>query len=296
MKKRYSKLSARDYEILFFLWRWKLTTTSVIEYRFYPLSKGLAAYYRMWRLERAGFVVSQCTTDRRHTFWTLSTKGFSVIRDELPPLVEEGYKSENMKHDLIVQSVHLGNWLRHEPSNKKLFTEQELRRIDKNSYPEWVPKTLLHRPDGYWHIDDGKPGRLIGLEIELSQKKLDEYRRVADFYRLDTRAEQVIWIVKSEACMRSIQNKINQCLKHNENVHGFILMSDFLKRHWQTTIVIGKNQGKSVEEILLSTTEEDATTPQQGRNELCWKRFFDTRKMPIKTPLERTVENKFFIN
>lgn len=97
--------------------------------------------------------------------------------------MEVGYKSENKEHDFWVTAIHLGDWLYQIPIGSALCSEQQLRRLHRDHYPEWVPKSTDHRPDGWWNINCGRPNNksLIALEVELSRKspiKIPNCRRV----------------------------------------------------------------------------------------------------------------------
>lgn len=282
-------VSSKDYEILLFLWRWKIATTRVIEAKFYPQSKGTGAYFRLWRLERAGFVRSKCSVERKHSFWILTDKGFSSIKSELGVLVEEGYNSENFKHDLFVAAAHLGEFMLDSPEGVALCSEQELRRLAVESLPSWAPKSKIHRPDGYWHISSANTKRLLALEVELSQKHLELYENIARYYLEDTEVNQVIWIVKKPQQAQSIHERIASTIRSNPNIHSFILLADFVVAHWQAKVTIGKSSGSSIADLL-------ALVPQQSRKTPCGQLFFDTRKIPINSVTKRNLETLTFVN
>lgn len=289
MKKSKVSLSPLDYQILEFLWRWKLATTRMIEMKFYPESKGLAAYFRLWRLARAGIVAAKSDADYRHNYWVLTTAGFAAVKSELPPLIEEGFKSENLKHDFLVAAAHLGNWLVAKPDGVQLFSEQELRRVDPKSYPRWVPNSQIHRPDGYWHVSAGEKSKTLALELELSQKSLENYESVAQFYLEDTNVDQIIWIVKKPSFASSIHKRITDTISGRTNRHSFILLDDFLHSIWQSKVLIGKDAGNTMESILAKVLQD----PRKGP---CNLEILDTRKYQIKSAPKQNLETLKFVN
>ncbi len=130
---RLNTMTAR--KILHFLWRWKVATTAGLWKRFYPSLTLAAVYYRLWRMERAGLL--DCKTNSGlDYFWMLSKKGFEAIKQELPPLAEAGYRSEHWGHDLITSAIHLGDGLFNSIAGLEYWTEQELRRLDPEFYPD----------------------------------------------------------------------------------------------------------------------------------------------------------------
>src|SRR5439155_660448 len=145
-----------------------------------------------------GFIKIVPNEDRTGGVWTLSKNGFDAIRWTLPEkLKEEGFASEHIKHDLLVLSAHLGDWILGLPNNVQLVTEQVLRRVLDDQLPNCI-SVSGHRPDGYWIIQttDPKNPRVIALEVERSTKKPDDYRLAGDFYAERKEIESIIWIIQ----------------------------------------------------------------------------------------------------
>lgn len=282
-------LSIRDYEILQFLWKWKVATTSMISTKFYGQSLGELAYRRLFKLKKGGFVTLATTRDGAHHFWVLDEEGFAVIKSSLPPLIAEGYRSENLKHDILVVAAHLGDWLTVNSPDVATWSEQELRRVDPQSYPDGINKYAVHRPDGYWLIRNGDTVRAIALEMELTQKQSDAYADIICYYLDDENAEQVVWIVKTRATMKIIQRRIKDVIHDGHNIHSFIMLDDFLLSRWQTKVVSGKDTGKKLSELLCSKPSQ----PLQNRE---GEPFFDTRKKPMKSPHKLNLATLTFVD
>ena len=265
-------LSERDEDLLMFLWRWKLATTRNLALAFYAGKSFRAAYIRLWRLERAGWLSSFTAPNGRDHFWTLTDSAFTqIVRPKLSGLIQNGYKSEAMDHDFLVNAIHLGKWVMGMPENVSLFTEQELRRLDPELYPEWVPQSQIHRPDGYTLIADGQESRFMAIEVELSQKKLEIYENVARFYFEDTRVTDVVWVVERQAQARSIKSRIDATIGNQRPNHSFILLDDLRKHHWLATIGLGNHNGLTFENVI-------GIRPENRRNHDSKIAFFDTRK------------------
>lgn len=274
--------------ILSFLWQWKLATTATLAKKFYTHSSVEACYKRLQRLEKGRYVQSLVSRNGKGFVWALEKKGFQYLKDDLPELAEEGYLSESPGHDLIVLAAQLGCWIDGVPSGWQLFTEQQLRRFTKESYPEWVPRSKIHRPDGYWYYSNGSDSRLLAVEVELNQKALVDYETVGRFYRLDTKANQVIWITGKRANPSSIQEAILKSIKPKENIHSFISLDDFLKHHWQSKICIGKDTGKTFAEALVQS-------PSNPFPHVDKSHFYDIRKFPRKSVTNQNIEtHRFF--
>lgn len=284
------KLSVRDEEILFFLWRWKIATTRNLALRFYSDKSFRAAYVSLWRLERAGWLSSHTTANRRDHFWTLTDQSYyQLVKPRLPGLIQDGYRSEYVEHDFVVNALHLGDFIVAQPAHVSLFTEQELRRFDPEFYPAWVPQSKIHRPDGYSLVSDGNEKRMVAFEIELSQKKLEIYENVGRFYFEDTKVTDVLWMVGTLMQAKRILQRIESAIGPRSHVHSFVLLSDFRKHQWQSSIVIGKNKGIPIAKIVGICAES-------SRNHDSKIDFFDTRKSLRKSTQNKKPESRVRLN
>ena len=239
----------RDIPILLFLWKWKLSTTAALYLKFFGACTPKRAYNRLSELKRGGFVEAKSLENRDKTAWVLTKKGFLAIREELAPLREQGFASEHMAHDLVVSAVHQGDWFYRIPENREILTEQEVRRLSFDEFPAWAPRTDLHRPDGYWHIRDGENSITVALEVELNQKKLSNYSRATEFYSYYKNINCVLWVVPSVGKAQSILREMTRNSTESSN-HDFVLLSDFYRHGWQSTMVVGPNTGKTISNLL----------------------------------------------
>jgi hypothetical protein len=239
----------RDVPMLDFLWRWKVSTTSALGARFYPGATLGTAYKRLWRLERAGFIRARCDETASYFVWTLDKKGFAFVRSRLPKLREEGYLSENLKHDLVVTAVHLGDGLLSEMPDIKYATEQELRRYEPEFLPSWVTISSRHRPDGYWRVRKECGHQVIALEVELSPKTDLDYETVGRFYKDHEEIHRVIWVVEKTQFAERIL-RLAEKYSCGESKHCFVLIKPLLAMGWQATVFHGCETGKSISSIL----------------------------------------------
>src|SRR5579885_720950 len=101
MEKRVILSSQRDLPLLQFLWTWKLAPSAVLAARFFPEASANRAYNRLNALERARYIHGRTDEHGQSHVWMLTKKGYTAVRDKLPPLKEEGFRSESIRHDLI---------------------------------------------------------------------------------------------------------------------------------------------------------------------------------------------------
>ncbi|MGE4133302.1 MAG: hypothetical protein AB7F86_16785 [Bdellovibrionales bacterium] len=266
-------LGARDRDMLHFLWQFKFAPTSLVAARCYQGSSQWAVYQRLHQLSQAGLVKSLFPESGGDHFWRLAEKGYIIVAGELPALVQGGFGSENIRHDYLVTVAHLGAWLKATPPSVRLFTEQELRRIDPENYPAGIPKAQNHRPDGYWLFRKDESPELVALEIELSQKAWDVYDTFARFYYEDAMVSQVLWIVKNADTAKRMHERFRKAIPDGFHVHSFIVLSEFLRSIWQARITVGKDRGQTIVTVLQNMSR---TSPEHVLD----FDFFDTRKNP----------------
>jgi hypothetical protein len=250
----------RDIGILMFLWQWKAATTAMLGMRFYGSDKSTGIYQRLSRLEKGGYIQTRCGNRGQHFAWTLSGRGFQVIEGRLPKLVENGFKSENLGHDLLVSAIHLGDWVAGIPHGCGVFTEQQLRRLPESEYPDWVPQTTRHRPDGYWKVLGGDKPRVIALEVELCRKADRDYKAVAEFYQAWKRIYRVIWVVENPKDAAALATKFKSMAEGDGDYHNFITIDQIVNSGWQAIVLHGKDQGSSLADLLYDST---MTRPKQ---------------------------------
>lgn len=278
----------RDIPILKFLWIWKVVSTNVIAAKFFPGMSLDAPYLKLWRLEKGGYVEAIASTNGRGFVWTLTKKGFESGRpDKL--LEEEGFRSENIGHDIVVTAVHLGEWLVHQPAGVELLSEQEMRRYDRQSLPDWLCDIGVHRPDGFWRIPIANGHRLVALEVELSQKRLDSYEDAARFYEEDADVDQVVWVVNGDTLLKRIDERVRKITDGEVGYHSFISFSDFQRCQWQSKILVGKDKGHTLHRILDRTQKDTSKISISSR-------FFDLRKNPKNSDTNTVIYNHNFFN
>lgn len=206
-------------------------------------------------------------------YWTLTNLGYEAIEDLLPPLKEKGFKSESPIHDLYTNAIQLADYNFLIQNKIKVYTEQELRRIDLASYPTIIPRTDRHRPDGYWVLNSENKTELISIELELSQKSNDSYESTGDFYSDYEQIKQILWIVSRKGMIPGMKANLNKSHNSNGLCHNFILLTDFFKNGWQTKILDGISAGKTVYQLLGKHEENFEQT-------FSYKYILDTRKFP----------------
>jgi hypothetical protein len=257
VRKNSLEIRPRDYEILMFLWMWKAAPLSVLQHRYFQKTHLRRAYHRLNQLERGGYVEQRLLMERNILpgkstirLWTLAKRGFQVIQDALPELKEEGFRSEHPVHDWLVSSLHNGNYLGAVPEEVKICTEQQLRRIEDDALPDWVPRNTYHRPDGYWGIAEGNTLKTFAIEVELHAKKESDYQMIGEFYAIYPQITQVFWLVPTKNFAEKIQRAINKCHQTRTRIHSFMLLNQFKLMGWKAPIIFGPDCSKTLDQLL----------------------------------------------
>ena len=242
----------RDVPMLLFIWRWKITTTSALHAKFFPKCTLASAYRRLWDIEAAGYLSSVLCPGMPGRLWELSRRGFLAIKERLPLLREVGFKSECLYHDLLCGALQLGDWIRGTPEAMALFSEQQLRRYDVQTFPTWVPKAQGHRPDGYTFLTGEQGSRVIALEVELSAKTPAAYGSLAGFYLHNRPAiTQVLWLVSRASFAPHLKGHLARYdAEAAATQHDFVALPDFLKLGWQAPVILGPSNGELLADLM----------------------------------------------
>ena len=201
-------------------------------------------------LKRTGYIRTRADNREAKYIWTLDKAGFQAIRDLLPLLESEGYQSEHLGHDFLTTAVHLGDWLINTPPKVEMFSEQELRTVHPDHYPDWLPHPTTHRPDGYWRLPIRDKMGTFALEVELSLKRNVDYEIIGDFYAYHTEIARTIWITEDLTAAKKITQNIKKSIGSKNFTHNFISLHDIKKSMWQSLILIGPEEGKSLAKLL----------------------------------------------
>lgn len=272
-------LTQRDVEILNYLWKWKILSSQSIARKFFPDIKPESAHERLRQLEEVNFIESVQVQKKKYA-WQLGKKGYNYIRMFMTEEVHHGYKTEYPYHDYLTTAFHLGEGLCRDLDSEVVYTEQELRCKPDEFYPEWIPQSILHRPDGYSKIiQDGKQ-TIFAFEVELSLKSKKRYENLVYFYERETGIDHILWLVETKGMIGSIQ-RIFECYNaYKFSKHNFILLEDFLRTGSQTPILEGNLSGKTLQNILFPN---GISSPSLGHHIYCTDSLLDLKRTPSKS-------------
>lgn len=274
------QITDRDYKVLRFIWRWKCATTMTIAKKFFVQINPHSAYRRLQFLEAAGFIQSKIVSGRFFEVWTLKEKGFKYILPKLGYLESNSFKSDYIEHDFLVTALHLGEWLTHQPDNTQTYTERQLTCFPAEHWPAWIPKSKLHRPDGFSIQVRVSTQFIAAFEVELSIKTSQRYESVATYYDGETTISSVIWLVLSRNDMNRLQDIFKKLHVRDLSKHNFILHHDFLKFGWSAQVQDGNFKGQSLLNIF---NRNGVVQASKWHRDLDASALLDSRKRPINS-------------
>ena len=275
-----------EIQILLFLWQWKLATSATLGFRFFNGQSSRLIYRKLNSLERYGYIETRKTEHIKHSVWVLTQKGFCAIQHILPELKENGYKSESINHDFLVNALHLGDWLNDRPKNVEVFTEQQLRRFDFEFYPQWVPKTIVHRPDGYLYFKNPEAPLTVALEVELNIKCKSRYDGLGGFYAATPDIDRVIWVAPILRSLATLQNQLKENEFKERRIHNFILLNDLVQKGWHSEIKLGPEQGQTLKTFFVKLAGGSLMKNPESETKVPPHHFLcDTRKWGFTTAI-----------
>lgn len=274
-KKSKRVLTSKDFDILKDLWTWKILSTHSIAKKYYPKTHPFAAYVRLTKLQSHRFI--KFIQLSMGGAWTLDSKGYTQIFPYLSELSQKGFKIENPVHDFFASAFHLGEWLAAKPNGAEFCSEQELRRVNYELLPHWVPKSFSHRPDGYSLIKSNNKSFILAFETELTQKTKSRYEQTLNFYEGETSINAVFWLVPSSHQHAVIKNLLKELAYTRTDMHNFIYFEDFKRRGWFSTIQDGKYKNMQLASILFYKA---ITPPLQNFSESNTASLLNNQKRP----------------
>ncbi len=271
------QITERDYKMLRFLWKWKIVSTLGLAKKFYPSADPFTAYRRLLYLEADGFIGHYPVAGRFHNAWILKEKGFKYILPYLGELRSKGFKSTNYPHDFTASAFHLGEWLIHQPDNSQTYSEQQLRSYHEDLWPSWIPRSTIHRPDGYSVYQNADRRTIIAFETELSLKASKRYESIINFYDSQSTITFVFWLVDSRSTLNAISRILQKVQISQSSKHQFVLLPDFQKMGWNAPFIQGSFIGNSPANILLHKTSTLLTQDPLNRATLL---LLESRRRP----------------
>jgi hypothetical protein len=272
----------RDIPLLQFLWLWKVCSTVALAKRFFPDASLRTACNRIMKIHLAGYIdpiSDRCGAKR---VWRLTKSGFNIIRNDLPRLRNERYKSEHLTQDILASAILVGEFLEDSPANIDTISQQQLRCYELSEFPQWLPSGLDETIDGFWYIKSVPTPKLIALKIEPASKSQIQYQESLGALSFQEKISDVLWFVRSSWDAGQVQKAEVSYFGTNQNNHSYFVINDFIKDGWDSKAILGKRQGLSISDLMSGNPQASPTQSQVTRHYL---HFFNFQKSHHKSEI-----------
>lgn len=242
----------RDYDLLMFIWEWKVVGTDTLHQRFFANAAYRTCYNRLRKLEIAKYLDQVFVKESNRKAWIITRKGFAIIQEHLGELRESGYKSETPSHDYVASRFQLGDFALRKPPCVDFVTEQMLRRQNPILLPSWLNLSMRRRPDGYTAISKAPSLIVTAIEFERTPKDKNAYFDIAMEYAYADWIDYVLWLVPTRAQISRIDQLMAEHGSRRPRKHQFVLLDDFIHSGWGASVIQGTHAGKSVRQFFES--------------------------------------------
>jgi len=225
------KIMDRDIEVMSWISEQKFMTVDQVRKVFWKDSEGgrKAAYLRLLDLQKAGYLKRSRECIYRNVLYVVAGKGVRLLRafgrgyglKELYDVDYSGYK-----HDVVVTDLRI------------LFHGW--------GFTDWASERALEQVKVFQRIADGLiyyKGRSFAIEFESAQKSKDRYKDIFLHYELDSRVDEVIYVVETPGLVA----KLCDMARNYDKLH-FVALDDLLKDQLKATykgpVVINTNDGQ----------------------------------------------------
>jgi hypothetical protein len=276
----------RDYDVLMFIWNWKVVGTDTLHQRFFSNAAHRTCYNRLRKLELAKYLDQVFVKESNRKAWTITRKGFGVIKEFLVELRETGFKTEAPCHDYVASRFQLGDFARSKPQCVEFVTEQMLRRYEPCLLPSWLNVGMKRRPDGYTAISKAPRRIVTAIEFERTPKDNNAYFHIAIEYLIANGIDYVLWLVPTRSQVARIDRLMAEHDSSHQRKHQFVLLDDFIQSGWGAPVIQGSHSGKSVRQFfesqmpsteLLNKPVPPPYVPSHPQDDLC--------ENPMKLPV-----------
>jgi hypothetical protein len=238
--------SARDREMINFLWHHRVAAFRTLYKLFYHEAKPRTCYNRLYKYRRYGFLAVDSDDGNHGRYWTLDKRGLAFFAKEngldLQPI---GSRPQSFKHDHLSSAILLGEWYLQRPYGAKIITEQDI--LSSSSDIAGFLKTDSRRPDGLWQFDIGPAKKYLALEVELHAKSETDYIEIIKSYDNYYAIDKIVWIVRGHGLMEKIHKLSVQHSTFKSSDHLFLSLDEILKDLWQA-----KFKNKTMLDITLA--------------------------------------------
>lgn len=181
-------------------------------------------------------------------FWKLGYYGYKFLALQNADVRQ--YHIQRQYHDLLTMSALLHPLNSGLQKNIKVISQQELKNLNFSQLPKQFLKNKDHLCDGLWMIKNGKETHVVALEVELFDRRLDDYKKICAFYGKQTFIKNIVWVVEDLSAVERIQNASTDFWGSPDPRHLFLLKQDIERSPAASEFMNPSTHKKSLAEWL----------------------------------------------
>lgn len=242
------KLTKTDKEILYFLWKHRISTFRGLKQTFYPKLSNDQAYYKLRRLRNCRLAANDYFIGTTQRFWKIAYYGYKYLALQNADVRQ--YHIQRQYHDLLTMSALL-HPLNSELQKKiQVASQQELKNLNFSQLPKQFLKNKDHLCDGLWMIKNGKETVVVALEVELFARRLEDYKKICAFYGKQNFIKNIVWVIEDFLVVEKIQNASTDFWGNSDSRHLFLLKQDIERSPSASEFMNPSTNKKSLAEWL----------------------------------------------
>jgi hypothetical protein len=281
------KLSSSDVELLHFLWRWKVATTSLLKEFIYP-KKSFWWVYKSIRQLKAEKLIELLPRGKRleQELWALTDRGFELVLQDRDDIDKYRYRVHAPAHDYLATCLQLGEFW-HLPFDYSFHTEQMMSSLSDSNLHKRVNERHEHIPDGATFLFANGKEALICYEVDLTLKDEDRYNKTHTFYELGAKPDLIVWLVSESWILNRIAGILSK-----QSLHGlgetydqtaFVLLDDFKQNVWNAKCCHGPLAGNTIRKlhanVIQKIGKEEPKIRQRPYREIYFPKFKSPQKL-----------------
>lgn len=242
------KLSKTDKDILYFLWKHRISTFRGLKETFYPKLSNDQAYYKLRRLRNCRLATNDYFIGTTHRFWKLGYYGYKYLALQNADIRQ--YHIQRQYHDLLTMSALLHPLKSELQKNIKVVSQQELKNLSISQLPKQFLKNKDHLCDGLWMIKNGKETLVVALEVEFFARRFDDYKKICAFYAKQIFIKDIVWVVEDISVAQRIQTASTDFWGNTDSRHLFLLKQDIERSPYASEFMNSSTNKKTLAEWL----------------------------------------------
>ncbi len=264
------RLTARDYELLRFIYEQKFATLEALYLRYFdsrpnpsdPLPAGFfVARQRLARLRRAGLLITERVYTDPKAVYLISQAGLRTLAAKMPEAVYAkaltGVDFRIFEHDMKVTIVRVA--IARSGKGVKWYPERRIRSegfaVEAQGYTHALPETLI--PDG---IMVSSKGERVAIELEASIRRRSRFQfKISEYERVMAGDVAVVEKVLFIATNKTLFNELKRL---TDKKPGFLV--DYYQNYLESLVTPKARQALAPKTVVQEVTE--AVPPGDSKN------------------------------